>query len=120
MRALLEGYAQDRLVLPVCDSCGSAHLYPRPRCPHCGGTRFHGEAVSGRGEVTSFSTVHRAPSPEFAGSVPYTIGLIRLEEGPQMMAWIVDTPPDAVRTGMRVTLRFADMPCGERRPVFAP
>jgi uncharacterized protein len=120
MSALLEGYAQDRLVLPVCNSCGAAHLYPRPRCPRCGGTHFHGREASGRGEVTSFSTVHRAPSPDFAGSVPYTIGLVRLEEGPQMMAWLVDVPPHALRTGLKVTLRFADMPGGERRPVFAP
>lgn len=120
MNVLLKGYAEDRLVLPVCDSCGATHLYPRPRCPRCGGTRFHSREASGRGEVTSFSTVHRAPSPDFVGSVPYTIGLVRLAEGPQMMAWLVDVPPGELRTGLQVTLRFADLPGGERRPVFAP
>jgi uncharacterized OB-fold protein len=120
MSTLLEGYAQDRLLLPVCASCGAAHLYPRPRCPSCGGTRFHDQEASGRGEVTSFSVVRRAPSPDFTGSVPYTIGLVRLEEGPQMMTWIVDTPPHAISVGMKVTMHFADLPGGERRPVFAP
>ncbi|HEY8611396.1 MAG TPA: Zn-ribbon domain-containing OB-fold protein [Roseomonas sp.] len=117
---LLDGYAQDRLTLPVCETCGTAHLYPRPRCPRCGGDRFDWRGASGRGEVTSFSVVHRAPSPEFADAVPYTVGLVRLAEGPQLMAWIVDTPPEAVRVGLPVALRFATLPGGERRPVFAP
>lgn len=120
MSVLLDGYAEGRLMLPVCEACGAAHLYPRPRCPHCGGTRFQAREAIGRGEVTSFSIVHRAPSPEFAEAVPYVVGLVRLDDGPQMMTWIVGTPPDAVRVGMKVTLRFHDMPGGERRPVFAP
>jgi uncharacterized OB-fold protein len=120
MDALVDGFAQDRLLLPVCEACGSAHLYPRPRCPHCGADRFTWREASGRGMVTSFSVVHRAPSPEFANSVPYTVGLVRLAEGPQMMAWIVDTPPEDVRAGLPVTLRFDTLPGGERRPVFAP
>ncbi len=66
MSALLEGYAQDRLVLPVCETCWKSHLYPRPRCPHCGKARFQWQEASGQGEVTSFSVVRRAPSPEFA------------------------------------------------------
>jgi len=117
---LLDGYEQDRMTLPVCEACGTAHLYPRPRCPRCGGSRFAWREASGRGEVTSFSVVHRAPSQEFAGSVPYTIGLIRLAEGPQLMAWVVDVPPEDVRVGLPVRLRFVTLPGGERRPVFAP
>lgn len=120
MDTLLDGFAQDRLLLPFCEACGSAHLYPRPRCPHCGADRFTWREASGRGTVTSFSVVHRAPSPEFAASVPYTVGLVRLAEGPQMMTWIVEIPPDAVRAGLPVVVRFDTLPGSERRPVFAP
>lgn len=82
METLLEGFAQDRLLLPVCQSCNRPHLYQRPRCPHCGGDRFGWQEAQGAGMVTSFTTVHRAPSPAFADHVPYTIVTVRLAEGP--------------------------------------
>jgi uncharacterized OB-fold protein len=116
---LLEGYEADRLRLPVCEACGAAHLYPRARCPRCGGACAWKEA-SGRAALASWSVVHRAPSPEFGADVPYVVALVRLAEGPQMMARLVDAPAEAIRMGMPLSLRFATMPNGARRPVFAP
>jgi uncharacterized OB-fold protein len=117
---LLEGYAEDRLRLPFCEACGKAHLYPRARCPHCGGAHLAWREASGRGSLASWSVVHRGPSPDFAPEVPYTVALVRLEEGPQLMARVVDAPEEALRLGLPLRLRFATMPGGERRPVFAP
>jgi uncharacterized protein len=117
---LLEGYAEDRLRLPVCEACGAAHLYPRTRCPHCGGAEMRWKEASGNGRLASFSIVHRAPAPDFAADLPYAVAIVRLEEGPQLMTRIVEVPPDRLRLGMPVRLRFATMPGGERRPVFAP
>lgn len=117
---LLAGYAEDRLRLPFCDACGRAHLNPRHRCPHCGGTELQWRDASGRATLASWSTVHRAPSPDFASDVPYTIALVALAEGPQMMARVVEAEEDALRIGLPLTLRFATLPGGERRPVFAP
>ena len=116
---LLEGYAGDRLRLPVCEACGATHLYPRARCPRCGGAKLRWQDASGRATLASFSVVHRAPSADFAADVPYAVALVRLEEGPQMMARLVDAPPGGLRVGMKLALRFATMPGGERRPVFA-
>jgi uncharacterized OB-fold protein len=117
---LLEGFAEDRLRLPVCESCGKAHLYPRHRCPHCGGADFSWREAQGRGEVASFSTVHRGPSPDFGAEVPYHVAIVALAEGPRLMAWVVDAPPKALRIGLPVALRFRSLPGGERRPVFVP
>jgi uncharacterized OB-fold protein len=116
---LLEGYAEDKLRLPVCETCGAAHLYPRSRCPHCGSAKLAWREASGRATLASWSVVHRAPSPDFAGEVPYTVVLARLAEGPQMMARVVDAPEERLRVGLPLTLRFTTLPGGERRPVFA-
>jgi uncharacterized OB-fold protein len=117
---LLEGYAEDRLRLPVCEDCGCAHLYPRARCPHCGSARLSWREASGRATLASWSVVHRAPSPDLAGEVPYTVALVKLVEGPQMMARVVDAEEAQLRLGLPLALRFASLPGGERRPVFAP
>jgi len=117
---LLEGYAEDRLRLPVCEDCGRAHLYPRARCPHCGGARLAWREASGRGTLESWTVVRRAPSPDFAAEVPYTIALVKLAEGPQLMARVVDAEETALRLGLPLALRFATLPGSERRPVFTP
>ncbi|HEV7265970.1 MAG TPA: Zn-ribbon domain-containing OB-fold protein [Falsiroseomonas sp.] len=120
MQRLLDGFAEDRLSLPFCESCGAAHLYPRARCPHCGGAAFAWRDASGAGTLASFSVVHRAPSPDFAAEVPYTVAVVRLAEGPQLMSRLVDAAPEATQVGQPVRLRFATMPGGQRLPVFTP
>ena len=121
---LLEGYAEDRLRLPVCEACGAAHLYPRTRCSRCGGARLGWQDASGRATLASFSVVHRAPSPDFAADVPYAVALVRLEEGPQMMSNIVDCPqtPEALVLDMPLEVTFEPQEKDEaiHIPLFKP
>lgn len=60
-------------------------------------------AFSGRGEVYSYSTVYHPPRgfEEFA---PYTVALIRLEEGPMITAQLTDVDSGQVEIGMPVEM----------------
>jgi uncharacterized OB-fold protein len=98
-----------RLVLPRCDACGEVHFYPRAICPHCGGDTFTWIEAGGHGEVFSFTTVKRAPSPAFEAQVPYVVAIVALDEGPHLMTNIVDCDPDQVRIGDRVSVSFLDV-----------
>jgi uncharacterized OB-fold protein len=53
-------------------------------------------AAAGKGSVYSTTTVR-------TGAEPYNVSLIDLEEGPRLMAAVVDCDPDDVRIGMPVT-----------------
>jgi uncharacterized OB-fold protein len=96
-----------------------------PGCPHCG--HADGETVEATGEGTlySWTVCHVAFDPDFAGDVPYVVGLVDLPEGARVVARLeiapdrlvgdapvrVDFPPGA--DGSR-SLRFvAAMPGGE-------
>lgn len=105
------------LRLPRCQDCAAFHFYPRSRCPECGSARLEWQPVSGDGTVYSYTVVHRAPAPEFAGEVPYVVAVVALAEGPHLMSRIVGIAPEAVRIGMAVRARF-DHP--RKNPVFAP
>lgn len=59
--------------------------------------------LSGQGEVYSYSTMYNAPQG-YEDQKPYTIALIRLDEGPMVTAQLTDVNPDAVRIGMRVEM----------------
>ena len=51
----------------------------------------------------SFSTVSEAPSG-YTDNQPYTIALIKLEEGPLVTAQLTDVDSDEVRIGMPVEM----------------
>lgn len=63
----------------------------------------HAKPLSGRGEVYSFSTMYNAPQG-FEDQKPYTIALIKLDEGPMVTAQLTDVDSADVRIGLRVEM----------------
>jgi len=53
--------------------------------------------------VYSYSTVYSAPRG-FKEYLPYTVALVKLEEGPMLTAQLTDVDPDEVRIGMPVEM----------------
>jgi uncharacterized OB-fold protein len=72
--------------------------------------------VIGQGELLTYSVVRRAPSAAHKHRVPYAIGIVKLPEGPQLMASIVDVDIDALAPGLAVRI----VPSVEGGPCFAP
>jgi uncharacterized OB-fold protein len=59
--------------------------------------------LSGRGVVYSFSTMYNVPQG-FEEQKPYTVALIKLDDGPMVTAQLTDVAPDEVRIGMPVEM----------------
>src|SRR5215510_13936019 len=111
--------AEKRHRLPRCTECHRFHFYPRPLCPYCHSASLEWVDGSGKGEVYSFTVVHRAPRPAFADAVPYVVANIRLDEGVHFMSAIVGCLPSEVRVGMPVQLIFTAVEEGFL-PAFEP
>ena len=90
------------LAIQHCADCGHWVHYPSAVCDACLSTTLRWDDVSGRGTVESFSTVYRGFAPEFEADLPYTVALVHLDEGPNLLTWLVDVEPDAAEIGMRV------------------
>ena len=101
-----EAARQGRLVFRKCLSCGCVQFPPRQLCPKCWSDRTEWITSSGKGRVHSFTIVHRAPTPAFAGKVPYVVAMIELEDAPRMIANIVGDDALEVRMGDQVTVLF--------------
>ena len=87
----------------VCPHCDAKLFPPRDVCPECGQeakTLFH---FSGRGEVYSYTTVYEPPAgyEEYA---PYTVALVKLEEGPIVTAQLTDLGDQPVQIGAPVEM----------------
>jgi uncharacterized OB-fold protein len=87
----------------VCETCGGKIFPPRDICPECDAPAKTPFTFSGRGRVYSYSTVHNAPQG-YEDNVPYTVALVKLEEGPMVTAQLADVEPDDVTVGMPVEM----------------
>ncbi|MEM0156137.1 MAG: Zn-ribbon domain-containing OB-fold protein [Thermoplasmataceae archaeon] len=97
-----------RIMANKCGNCGKVYFPIRDVCPQC-----HRESIgkmkplelTGKGEIVSFTIVHEAP-PSFVRQRPYTLALIKLDEGPTLTGQIVDTDGSNVEIGKRVRAVF--------------
>ena len=91
------------LVGEECPHCSAKIFPPRDVCPECGGEAKEPFRFSGRGSVYSYTTMHSAPSG-FEESLPYTIALVKLDEGPTVTAQLTDLGGKEVAIGMPVEM----------------
>jgi uncharacterized protein len=113
---------EHRLVVPRCGACNRAFFYPRVLCPHCGSRDVYWVEASGRGTVYSFCVVHHSSVPGLADAVPFVTGLVDLEEGPRVMAYLRGFPddPEQIACGTPVQVAFVDVPEGQTLLAFTP
>jgi len=112
--------AEHRLVVQRCAACGHTRLPPSPICPECRSAEASWQQVSGRGEVYTYTIVHR---PIAANQpLPTVIAVIALEGagGVRLISNLVGIDPTAVRIGLPVELVWEDMSADLAIPRFRP
>lgn len=118
-----EGYwraaSEGRLVVQGCKACGHLQFYPRNLCLQCQSDALDWTAVSGFGRIYTFTVNHRAPNAFFKARLPYVVAVVELDEGPRLMANILDAAPEAVAIGARVKVRFENASDEITLPQFA-
>ena len=95
-----------RLAMQCCDDCGKYIFYPSVICEQCLSDKLTWLTLSGLGTLESFSTVYRAFNDEFAPDVPYTVALVRLQEGVLLLSWLDGVAPDMAEIGMQLAVGF--------------
>jgi uncharacterized OB-fold protein len=91
------------LIGEVCPHCETKIFPPRDICPNCGKEAKTAFVFSGRGEVYSFTTIYEAPTG-FDENAPYTVALVKLEEGPMVTAQLTDLGDIQPGIGMPVEM----------------
>ncbi len=103
--------AQRRLVVQACPECGYRRWPPGPLCPECQAEGGTWTEISPTGTLWSIATYHRALDPAFADDVPYTVGLVELDDGPRMYGRMSGDPA-AFRLDGRVRATFSEVAPG--------
>jgi len=87
----------------VCPHCDAKIFPPRDVCPECKGEAKTPFAFSGKGEIYSYTTIYEAPSG-YDANAPYTVALVKLNEGPMITAQLTDVDQQAIQIGMPVEM----------------
>lgn len=115
-----DGTKAGELRLQRCDACDHVYFPPRPFCPSCASRKVSVFPASGKATLYSYVINHRPAAPGF--TPPYAIAVVTLEEGPRMMANILDCPqtPEALVLDMPLKVKFEKLDDAITIPQFAP
>ena len=91
------------LVGEVCEHCDAKLFPPRDICPECGEEAKTLFQFSGKGQVYSYTTVNEAPEG-YAEQAPYTVAMVKLDEGPLVTAQLTDLGEHKPAIGMPVEM----------------
>ena len=105
-RPFWDGCAGGELRVQRCTACRATQFPPRGRCGQCGASELEWAATDLRGEVYSFTVVHRAPSQAFRADCPYVVALVDVAPGARLMLNVTGCNPESVYIGMRVGIEF--------------
>ena len=112
--------AEHRLIVQRCTACAHTQFPPAPICSECRSFELDWQEVSGRGEVYTYTTVHRPVAGDM--TLPFVIAVIALEdsEGVRMISNLVDVDPTEITIGMPVEVIWEDMSAEFAVPRFRP
>lgn len=117
-RPFWDAVADRRLVLQRCDKCGTFWFPPGPVCQGCASSSFTWTPSSGRGFILSHCRFHQLYFPTLAPLIPYVVGVVRLVEGPRVVANVTASDEREIRIGAPVRAYFSQDADGFIVPVF--
>ena len=96
---------EDKLMAAKCNKCGEILLPPRPICNNCYSKDLNWVELKGCGRLLTYTTVHVAPK-QFEALAPYAVGIVKLDEGPQLLGMIRGVELDKLKVGTNLTIDF--------------
>lgn len=115
-----EAARDERLLIQQCTACDEHVFPPRCVCPYCLEPALDWVETSGEGTVYTYSTVYHPPHPAWEDDVPYTLAIVELEEGAYIFTVLENVEPEAVESGVPVSVTFDHVTDEVTLPLFEP
>jgi len=96
---------EKRLMAAKCQDCGTLLLPPRPVCTKCFSTNLKWVELKKVGKLLTYTIIH-VPPTQFQSMAPYAVGIIKLEDGPNLPGIIKDIKPEEIKIGMDLKVDF--------------
>lgn len=90
-----------RLIGSKCTRCGAESFPPVYRCRKCGSDDVRDAEMPKTGKIMTYTVLHE-PLPGFEDQTPLYLAVVELDNGARVLAQLVDSPEDSIKTGARV------------------
>jgi hypothetical protein len=90
-----------KLMGTQCKKCNEIYFPPRADCIKCLHNDVKWIEFSGKGTLHTYTKIKTAPKG-FGDIAPYTIGVVDLNEGGRLLAWLKDISDADIQIGMEV------------------
>jgi uncharacterized OB-fold protein len=94
-----------RMEAKKCKKCGKIYFPPRVICSGCKSHDFELLKLKDEGKLLTYTVIRVAPS-QFVDQTPYAMGIVKLDDGVNLLAQIVDCEPEQLQIGMKLKLEF--------------
>jgi len=96
---------EGKLMAAKCNKCDLTMLPPRPICTKCYSKDLQWVELKGRGKLLTYTVIHVSPK-QFEALAPYAVGIVKLEEGPQLLGMIRGVEQDKIKVDMSLLVDF--------------
>lgn len=99
--------AERKLMGVKCGGCGALIWPPRGRCPKCFSSSLEWRQLKGSGRLLTYTIIHFPPI-QFQALAPYAVGILKLEDGPQLPGMIKNVSLQDLEIGMELLVDFEE------------
>lgn len=98
-----EDLKEGRVSATRCRKCGALHFPPAADCAECLSNDVEWTPLNGEAELLTFTHVIVRPV-SFMQQETYTVGVARLKEGVNVLAWVTGIKRSEIKIGMKLKL----------------
>jgi uncharacterized OB-fold protein len=115
-----DAVGEGRLVVQECGECGARRWPPRPACARCLSTSVRWTEVRRTGTLYSWVVIHRSRRPDLRDRVPFTVGVVALDDDPALrfLGGLTGAIGTKLTIGQPVEVRFEPDGQGIVRPYW--
>jgi len=99
-----EALKEGKLLATKCRRCGARCFPPQADCPDCGSSDVEWFEVNGAGRLLTYTVINVKPE-SYSDYPDYVVGVARLAEGFNVLAWVECDDPKKLRRGMPVKIK---------------
>lgn len=97
--------SERKLMAAKCKKCGTMFLPPRPMCTKCFSSDLEWVELKNKGKLLTYTVIHVSPK-QFESLIPYTVGIVKLEDGLKLPGMIQGVAPEKISVGMDLIVDF--------------
>ena len=97
--------SERKLMAAECKKCGTMLLPPRPMCTKCFSSDLEWVELKNKGKLLTYTVIHVSPK-QFESSIPYTVSIVKLEDGLKLPGMIQGVEPEKISVGMDLKVDF--------------